>query len=519
MDRWVSSAIQCQGGLVLNIDALTQGSQYPGTARVLQNYEPAIEGGYRRISGTIKYDSSVVPGDSNQPVTGVKVALGGVFAVRKTGTDNRIYFSSSSGWGSKLNASARTGTVDKSRWINYSISEAVVVLTDGQNYAWKYNGTTETTLNGAGAPTNPKYAALFRNRLVLAGYSANPSAISISAPNDDEDFTGASGAAEINVGDTIVGIKTFRDELFIFCERSIKRLTGSVLADFAIAEVAKSIGCISGDSIQEVGGDLIFLSADGFRSLAATERIGDFELSLLSKQIQPLVRAVLGQNFSIGNYSSCVIRRKSQYRIWVNDSAIDEDDNVGFIGKLDGRDTGLIYSWSTMRGIRPYCADCEYTNNQEIAVYGHPTNGYVYRMESGNTFDGRTINAIYRSPDITFTGIAQGVDATIRKVMQKLSVYTQAEGNIGFSVNLKFDRESTGIYQPDAIPFSQTGSVPVYGTAVYGTDSYGELAYPVFSTNLIGSGFTCAFVFTDSTGNAPHRIDSFQVQIGVKGRR
>ena len=50
--------VSCAGGLVLNKDVF---AMHPGEALQLQNFEPSIEGGYRRINGTTKYNSTIVP--------------------------------------------------------------------------------------------------------------------------------------------------------------------------------------------------------------------------------------------------------------------------------------------------------------------------------------------------------------------------------------------------------------------------------------------------------------------------
>ena len=44
--------VSCAGGLTLNKDVF---SMSPGEALILQNFEPDIEGGYRRINGYSKY--------------------------------------------------------------------------------------------------------------------------------------------------------------------------------------------------------------------------------------------------------------------------------------------------------------------------------------------------------------------------------------------------------------------------------------------------------------------------------
>ena len=53
--------VEFKGGLVTNMSPLQQGINAPGSARVLKNFEPSIEGGYRRIQGYTKYNSSIIP--------------------------------------------------------------------------------------------------------------------------------------------------------------------------------------------------------------------------------------------------------------------------------------------------------------------------------------------------------------------------------------------------------------------------------------------------------------------------
>ena len=50
-DQLQVNKVICKGGLDTSRDVLTQGEQSPGSAINLVNYEPAVTGGYRRISG------------------------------------------------------------------------------------------------------------------------------------------------------------------------------------------------------------------------------------------------------------------------------------------------------------------------------------------------------------------------------------------------------------------------------------------------------------------------------------
>ena len=50
-DRWQTYPVEFEGGLITNLSPLQHGLKAPGSARVLRNYEPSVEGGYRRIKG------------------------------------------------------------------------------------------------------------------------------------------------------------------------------------------------------------------------------------------------------------------------------------------------------------------------------------------------------------------------------------------------------------------------------------------------------------------------------------
>ena len=90
MARSQPFTVACEGGLVTasnQVDLLRR----PGVATELENFEVAIEGGYRRISGFTKFGE----GSATQPTGGATTILG-VFAyadgvIATAGTN--IYFS------------------------------------------------------------------------------------------------------------------------------------------------------------------------------------------------------------------------------------------------------------------------------------------------------------------------------------------------------------------------------------------------------------------------------------------
>ena len=62
--------VEFRGGLISNMSPLQQGINMPGSARTLRNFEPSVEGGYRRIEGYTKYDSNLIPPYGSPVVTG-----------------------------------------------------------------------------------------------------------------------------------------------------------------------------------------------------------------------------------------------------------------------------------------------------------------------------------------------------------------------------------------------------------------------------------------------------------------
>ena len=137
-------------------------------------------------------------------------------------------------------------------------------------------------------------------------------------------FLQLNGSGFINITEDITGLVVFRNQLIIFTANSIKRLTGKTTADFDLSSITDRIGCINGDTIQEVGGDIMYLAPDGIRLLSATDRIGDFALDIASDPITKDANTFLN---SSSNFTSVLIREKAQYRIF---AYIPSEKNEGF---------------------------------------------------------------------------------------------------------------------------------------------------------------------------------------------
>ena len=347
-----------------------------------------------------------------------------------------------------------------------------------------------------------KFVAAYRNHMFYAGMSNAISTITFSGPFTEDDFDTSAGT--IKVDTTIVGLKVFREELFVFGEDRIFKISGSSSSDFVVTPVTRRIGCVDGKSIQELGGDLIYLAPDGLRSIAGTERIGDVELGTVSKQIQKRI-ADIGYD----NVTAVVIGDKSQYRLFYSDTDLTNASQKGIIGTL--RPNG--FEWSEMLGMEVTSIGSGFDTNGIEKYYHGDTNGYVYLHNSGDNFDGAAIDARYQTPDYDYGDF--GTLKTLHYV--KLSI--GPENEVQPSVRVRFDYDSNETPQPEDNLLDSVPAPSIFGTALFGTAKFGASEHPLVRLALQGSGYSNSFRILTNDTNAPYTINGLYIDYIPSGRR
>ena len=492
--------VKLGGGLMLDKDAFTLP---PGAATQLQNFEPDINGGYRRINGFAKYDSNQVGGSSGT-ILGVHIYKDQVIAAQGTA----VYKSTGSGF-----TSIDTGRTSAGRYnfVNFNFDGTdKMIMVDGANLASVYDNSSVTDVNASGRPADPAFVEVFRSHVFYAGMSASPQELIFSEPFNEDGFTSGHGAGSIKVDGVIKGIKVFRESLFVFCEDSIFKITGSSLSDFAVVPVTRRIGCVDGFSIQEISGDIVYLAPDGLRTIAGTERIGDVELGTVSKTIQPRL-----DNIDTDRISSLVIRGKTQYRLFFPDDSGTATSQPGIIGVIkSGTEGGIGWEYADIKGIKPSCCASGFISGTETVLHGG-YDGYIYKQESGNTFDGTNIKAIYRSPVYTMG------DAGIRKLMQRIIWNYDNDGTVNSKFRIRYDFNSSDVPQPAEYDLTTGAAIAIYGLAAstYGTAVYGSSGTPLVRQSVEGGGFTVAVRLDDTQGSAPISVKGYQLEFTPGGRR
>ena len=502
----------CEGGLVKNKSTFIM---KPGEAIELLNFEPDIEGGYRRINGFNKYVSAVVPQTSSSSEEVLLVTTFGSKVVAARGEKIFTADAGGSSWTEVDTGRTSAGTYTFERF-NFDGNDKLIVA-DGNNSPTVFNtsfSATDVSSAGSGevstVVTGAKFVVSFKEHMFYAGMSSTKQELVFSVPFDEDDFATGSGAGSIRVDDEITGLKVFREDLFIFCQNRIFKLSGTSNSNFAITAVTRDIGCINGQTIQEFAGDLIFLGPDGLRTIAGTARIGDVELGTISSNVQSLF------DFNLANaakFTSIVIPDKTQYRIFFTKSDVGEDLTEGVICVLKGQN----FEFSEIRGVRPTSTDTFIDQGNVISIHGSG-DGFVYRQEQGNDFDGTAINARYRSPDLTLN------DPGIRKNMQRVIVNFSPESSIDADLFLRYDYEAKESARPAAYPLDSADVAAIYGSTTYGLTSttkgtYGGSSQPLFRQPVEGSGFAVALRVNDGGVTAPYSLKGFQLEYQLGARR
>ena len=564
------SAFVCEGGLIKSRSTFIM---QPGQALELLNFEPDIEGGYRRINGFRKHVNHIVPQTSvsSEKVLMVAFFNNNILAAR----GEKIFSSASTELAEKiLQATGMTGsgtiTVDSTSGFSssgtlqinseiftytgktsttftgvtraasstsaaaHAVDDAVseswterdtgrtnaskysferfnfdgndkIIVTDGTNDPTVFNTSfsatdvTESTVEGA------KFVTAFKSHMFYAGMSSTPQTLVFSQPFDEDAFNSGSGAGSIKIDDTIVGMKAFRDDLFIFCENRIFKLSGTSSSDFAITPVTRNIGCVNGDTIQEFAGDLIFLGPDGLRTVAGTARIGDVELGTISANVQ----SIFDENLvDAALFESVVIPDKTQYRIFFAKDGQGEDNTRGVICVMKGQN----FEFAELRGIKPSATDTFVEAGDVLVLHGG-YDGFIHRQEKGNDFDGTKVSGRYRSPDLTFG------DPGIRKHMQRVIVNYKPESAINADMFVRYDYEDRNSSRPAAYPLDSEDVVAIYGTSTYGTPTYGGASQPLLRQSVEGSGFAVALRVNDNATTAPYSLKGFQLEYQLGARR
>jgi hypothetical protein len=248
---------------------------------------------------------------------------------------------------------------------------------DGVNRAFEFDGTTLTPISTGMTTDTPKFVKAHKNQLFLS-FDGSAQHSGIGNPYA---WTIVSGAGELGCGDTITGFVTLPGNQTggALCLKTKNRtlvLYGNDPTDWVLTPYSEEVGA-SPYTLQFIT-QAVCLDKQGIINLAATQNYGNFATAVMSDKITPALNDLIPAAIS-----SCIVRKKNQYRLFFSGGA-------AFYVTFNG---------AKIHGITkidmPTAVSCitslEGAGGTEQIYFGS-TDGFVYQMDCGTSFDGANID-------------------------------------------------------------------------------------------------------------------------------
>ena len=567
-------AFNCEGGLVLNRSNFIM---QPGEALQLENFEPDISGGYRRISGFRKYVNAVVPHTSSSSESLLMIANFDNKVVAARG--EKIFSSASAELSIAIAADTSmtgSGTITVPSTTGFSSSGTLQINSE----IFTYTGKTSTTFTGVTRAVSSTAAAHSKLDVVSESWTVrdtgrtsaakyhferynfdgNEKIICVDGVNAPVIFNTSMAAADVSdssvAGATVVA--AYRNHMFyggksttpqevVFSEPfnedgfNSGSGAGSIKVDdtvvalkvfrdslfiFCENRIFKLTGSSSSDfSVQPVTRNIGCINSFTVQEFAGDLIfLGPDGLRTVAATarigdtelgtISKNIQTVFDENISdAGSFDSVVIPDKTQYRIFFTKDGQGQSLSKGAICVLKKE----AFEFSETRGIQVACTDTFVESGDVIVLHGDTT-GFIQRQESGNDFDGTAILGRYRSPDMSFG------DSGIRKHMQRVIINYKPEADIDADLILRYDNEDTDSARPANYPLDTANVAAQYGSATYSTQGsatqfvYGGPTQPLVRQPVEGSGFSVALKVEDGGTTAPYSLKGLQLEYKLGAR-
>lgn len=361
-------------------------------------------------------------------------------------------------------------------------------------------GKGVTNISTGMVPDTPIYIFEIGNHL---GLSFPGGSLQFSGTGEPNIFDPILGAGEIGFGTEITDVVQANETaVAIFGESKIAVLQGADAESFALDTLTEEAGA-EPDTAQRIG-KTIYVDRRGLRSLEATQAFGNFKAGTLSGQFERYFRVKYKAGaLPIGSYKS---KLKSHYRlVW--------DDGTGLAVYMGGKTPSAIpFSLGTMT---PFCFGAgEYGTSEGIFVGGD--DGYVYRLDSGNSFDGEPIRGFCMTPFNNF-GNPQRDDRFFKVTLE---LEAPAIASIGISVQYDYgdgyqpmSGEKLFTAQGGASDFLVAGGGGLWDSAIWDEFYWSAPVEARAEADVDGLGRNASFIFATqaATDEDPHTLQAYIV--------
>jgi hypothetical protein len=317
---------------------------------------------------------------------------------------------------------------------------------DTVNYGFEFDGTTYVPIRTGMTTDTPTHVAVHKQHLFFS-FGSSVQFSGIGAPYEWSPIVGAGEIALNNVvtaflvqpGDQSTGA------MAIYSDDNTFVLYGSSSANFALVSYNVGTGAKAA-TCQNVNVSYSF-DDRGVINMATTLNFGNFDSAALTLNLRPFVQQ--RRNLAV---ASGVNREKGQYRVFFS-------DGYGlYVTLANGKYMG------SMPVQFPNAVTCmaegEKPDGAETAFFGS-TNGYVYRLDAGTSFDGAEIAA---SMTLVFNAIGS---PRLLKRFRRGSLEITGTGYAEFAFNYDLAYSSTYIGQETQSTYASNLLASFWDAAVW----------------------------------------------------
>ncbi|MDJ0764851.1 MAG: hypothetical protein QNJ97_17855 [Myxococcota bacterium] len=366
-----------------------------------------------------------------------------------------------------------TATVTDTQMKLLNFNDKVVGLQDGDSPV-VYSGTTFSDLTDSGNEPQGRAGASAFGRLWVA--SADGATLQYCGLLNEADWSGSdTGSFQLqNVWpdyDQITAVSEFNGALAVFGEENVVIYTdgqGSAVGldplQAYVVDTVSGIGCVARDSIQNVKGDLWFLSRDGMQSLARLVQEKSNPLINLSTNIQDyLIDAITAANIDLEDCRSVYSPRDRFYLLSLPvGSGVEEGQTIAFDtrGRLEDGSARVVGIWS---GLVPRAITRRRNQDVVIAIRAAPGEVGTYSGVFQDAASSYTF--VYESGwlDLTQQGLL-----IFPKILEGLLFLGQDT-----AVTFKWAFDFNDNFTTRSVSFSGVAGTAEYGVAEFAVAEYG----------------------------------------------
>ena len=398
--------------------------------------------------------------------------------------------------GSNINNSVTTITVDST--VGFPPNGQILI----ESEIISYTGITATTFTGCTRGVGSSSAATHNNDIAVTTYTIPPTVTTFDPScgmgvygrlwcggvteskdvvfwsnllDGDDWVNGDAGILDLSKiwgTDEVVAIAPFYGQLIIFGKNNIAIYDSpTAVNSLALNEVISGIGCVSRDSVQAIGDDLVFLSSTGLRSLLRTAEKDKVPLTDLTVNIKDTIIRNIGQST---NVKSVYVENEGIYIM----SFVDLNINYVYDFKhTTPQSTPRITTWTfdndrepaSMINTELYSGLLVGQKDGSIAGYEGYFDTDMSFVSSAVVFTNSGITA-----DVSSVWISMGETVTA-SILKKIILVL--EGGSGAVLGLRWYKDysinSSSTTQISLSP-ATSGTAALYGnaTSLYGTSKY-----------------------------------------------